>query len=45
MFNWLGNFLETLADRAPDIPRPFNGLWEALGRGDEPPTQAQPPSE
>jgi len=43
MFNWFGNFLETLAHRAPDIPRPFNALWEAMGREDKPPSQDDPP--
>ena len=32
MFKWLGEFFEDFADRAPHIPRPFNQLWEALGR-------------
>jgi len=45
VFNWLGNFLETLADKAPNIPRPLNGLWEALGRDEEPPGQDEPPRE
>jgi hypothetical protein len=34
MFKWLGEFFEDFADRAPHIPRPFNQLWEALGRTD-----------
>lgn len=36
MFKWLGEFFEDFADRAPHIPRPFNQLWEALGRTDPP---------
>ncbi len=35
MFKWLGDFFENFADRAPHIPRPFNQLWEALGRTDQ----------
>ena len=34
MLKWLGEFFENFANRAPHIPRPFNQLWEALGRTD-----------
>ena len=42
MFKWLGNFLENFAHNAPDIPRPFDGLWKALGRDDGHPEAEQP---
>ena len=34
MIKWIGDFFEWFADRVPHIPRPFNQLWEALGRTD-----------
>ena len=34
MIKWIGDFFEWFVDRVPHIPRPFNQLWEALGRTD-----------
>ena len=34
MLKKLGDFFEYFAHHAPHIPRPFNQLWEALGRTD-----------
>ncbi len=35
MLKKLGDFFEYFAHHAPHIPRPFNQLWEALGRTDQ----------
>ncbi|MDC3001000.1 hypothetical protein OA174_00200 [Actinomycetota bacterium] len=34
MIKWIGDSFEWFAERVPHIPRPFNQLWEALGRTD-----------
>jgi hypothetical protein len=48
MYQSLGNFLEALAHRAPNMRRPFNSFWEAIGRPDrnkQDPQPPEPPSE
>lgn len=35
MLKKLGDFFEYFAHHAPHIPRPFNQLWEALGRTEQ----------
>ncbi len=42
MFTWLGDFFENLAHKAPNIPRPFDGFWKAIGRDDGPPEDQEP---
>jgi len=43
MYQWLSNFLETLAERAPTVPRPFNSFWEAMGRPEPGKRDPEPP--
>jgi hypothetical protein len=45
MFRWLGDFFENLAHNAPNIPRPFDGFWKAIGRDDGPSDDQEPSSD